>query len=155
MSGTPGTMNKAQAKSGCHGVEDSKKEMPDRGGNQGEEPCQQRGYKSCQADVEISIGALGIEEHTQTQAQYGCNGGIEECRPVATELDAEAAARQSSSNGYLPRGVIALALVYLCKLSLVFLQSQVLTNRVPGEMANLSDGIQIDAMLVYSLELGV
>ena len=30
MSGTPGTMNKAQAKSGCHGVEDSKKEMPDR-----------------------------------------------------------------------------------------------------------------------------
>ena len=153
MSGTPGTMNKAQAKSGCHGVEDSKKEMPDRVEIKAKSHANSVDTKAAKPMLKYPLEPLELRNIRRRKANMA--GGIEECRPVATKLDAEAAARQSSSDGYLPRGVIALALVYLCKLSLVFLQSQVLTNRVPGEMANLSDGIQIDAMLVYSLELGV
>ena len=77
------------------------------------------------------IGTQFVEYGPQAESENGCNGSIEECRPVATELDAESAAGKPGTDRYLPRGVIAFPAPDVFQLFLVSFQRIVFPDRPP------------------------
>ena len=102
-------------------------ERRDKGGS----PCQQSGNECGDGDVHIMIGTQFVEYGPQAESENGCNGSIEECRPVATELDAESAAGKPGTDRYLPRGVIAFPAPDVFQLFLVSFQRIVFPDRPP------------------------
>ena len=78
----------------------------------------------------------------------------EECWPVATELDAESAAGESTADGYLPRSEAAWSGLDIVQGLLILFERIVLLDGLPGELAYLRDRGKVDAVFLAALELG-
>ena len=121
---------------------------------EGGEPRYQRCHECRNTDGYIVVAALGRQEHSQAEAQDGCQGTEEECWPVATELDAESAAGKSAADGYLPRGEAAWGSLDVVQGLLILFERIVFLDGLPGELAYLRNGGKVDAVLFATLEFG-
>ena len=117
-------------------------------------PCDECGYESRDADGYIVVAAACGQEHAQTETEDGCQRAIEERRPVATELYAEAAAGKAAADSYLPRSEAARRRANFLQRRLVLFKRIVVADGAPCELAYLSDGGHVDAVLLTALELG-
>ena len=117
-------------------------------------PGQKRGYKGSYADVDIGIAAFLVQIHAQAQTHDGSQGSIEKSGPVAAELDAETTAGQSAPHSYLPGRVVAFLAGYVIKLLPVAIQLIMQAQRLARQVTHLAQGVEINAMLFYTLELG-
>ena len=89
--------------------------------------------------------------HLQTEAKDGRYGSIEESRPVATELHAEASTGQSGANGYHPGRVLLVDMVQGFKLGLVAVKAPVFAYGRPKHLAYLGYDSELNAMGIHTL----
>lgn len=120
---------------------------------EGREPCQQRGHEGGDGDAHQPVHALASEPSLEIHAHRSGDGGIEERCPVATELNAEAAAGEARSDGHLQGSVVAGHRLDLVELLFEALQRIVLLDGRPEHLAHSGDGGHVDAVLLDALEL--
>ena len=106
------------------------------------------------SNTHIVVHATLVADSTQAKAHQGRKRGIEKRHPVAAELNTEPAARQTGSDGHLPRRVVAFARPDTFEFLLVAVEGVVLANGPPGKFADVLNGGHIDAMFLTTLELG-
>ena len=99
------------------------------------------------------VAAFVVEKGAEAHAQDGRYRRVEERRPVATELDAEAAAGKSRRHSHLPIGVIPLLSLDLVEFRLVPIQCIILHNGPPRQLADGRNGVHIDTVPLTTLEL--
>ena len=132
-------------KGGCDGWVERK----ERG-----EPRNQRCHECRNSDGHIVVAALGRQEHSQAEAQDGCQGTEEERWPVATELDAESAAGKSAAYSHLPWGEAAWSGLDVVQGLLILFERIVFLDGCPGKLTYHRNGGKVDAVLLAALEFG-
>ena len=132
-------------KGGCDGWVERK----ERG-----EPRNQRCHECRNSDCHIVVAAFGWQEHSQAEAQNGCQGAEEECRPVATELDTESTTGKTTADGYLPRSEAAWSGLDVIQGLLILFERIVFLDGCPGKLTYHRNGGKVDAVLLAALELG-
>ena len=116
--------------------------------NHGADKCHYR-------DIDIWVHFFACQIHAHTQSHCGSDRSVEERRPVAAKLNAEATTCQTATQSHLPRLIDAWASTDFVELLLKLVEGIVVGDGTPREFTDCADGSHIDGMVGATLESGV
>ena len=115
------------------------------------EPAEKRGHERTDGNAYIAVPTELAEVHLQTEAEDGGYGGIEEGRPVATKLHAEATTGETGTDGDHPMRILFVDMLQRLQLLLIPVEIPVLSDGRPQHLTDLGDDRKLDAVTVDTL----